>query len=246
MRSLSDPDAMMDKHSPATDARAVTRSPEGSPVSNSGPVDLAFLVPVALLIVLIAVAWQFILVGISAIAFWLAWRHLQRKKRQKQALLKEVFYQLVQENQGYVTPLDLAVKADISGDEAQSYLQECAREFSADLEVSDRGNLIYFFSTAQTTAFEAQFPPLSQSEFESTIDRQLAELKTRAPSTSTALKPLIQSELAKRLSVHPSTISKKKLNPDFPQWSCAQDPEGIAWEYAAETKLFSPGSKRDR
>ncbi|MCD8485553.1 hypothetical protein QPK87_11845 [Kamptonema cortianum] len=222
----------------------VTAQAEEKLLRETPPVDLAFIVPVALLIGLIAVAWQWILVGIGAIALGLSWKHLERRKREKQAFLKAVFYQLVQANQGYVTSLDLAVKADISGEEAQRYLQECAQEFSADVEVSDRGTLIYCFSTAQTTATETQFATLSQTEFESNIERQLAELKTRTPVT-TVLKPLIQSELAKRFNVHPSTISKKKLNPDFPDWSRTQDPEGIAWGYTAETRLFAPIPKGD-
>lgn len=54
---------------------------------------------------------------------------------------------------------------------------------------------------------------------------------------------LIQAELAKRLDVHPSTIGKRKSDPDFAEWSQSRDPDGIAWEYSSETKEFLPVNK---
>lgn len=51
---------------------------------------------------------------------------------------------------------------------------------------------------------------------------------------------LIQSELAKRLDVHSSTVFKRRADPDFSEWSRSRDPEGIAWEYLPETKEFYP------
>ncbi len=55
---------------------------------------------------------------------------------------------------------------------------------------------------------------------------------------------LIQAELAKRLDVHSSTVGKRKSDPDFSEWSQSRDPEGIAWEYAPETKEFLPLQKK--
>jgi hypothetical protein len=51
---------------------------------------------------------------------------------------------------------------------------------------------------------------------------------------------LNQSELAKRLEVHSSTIGKRKSDPDFAIWSQTKDPDGIPWQYVEETKLFIP------
>ena len=51
---------------------------------------------------------------------------------------------------------------------------------------------------------------------------------------------LIQSELAKRLDVHSSTVYKRREDPDFPEWSRSRDPEDIAWQYSPDTKLFFP------
>lgn len=45
-------------------------------------------------------------------------------------------------------------------------------------------------------------------------------------------------ELADRLGVSKSTVSRRKLEPDFSEWSASQDPDGIAWAY--ESGAFVP------
>ncbi|MEL7523868.1 MAG: hypothetical protein AAGJ80_19980, partial [Cyanobacteria bacterium J06553_1] len=49
---------------------------------------------------------------------------------------------------------------------------------------------------------------------------------------------LIQAELAKRLDLNSSTVGRRKSDPDFPLWSMSKDPEGIAWKYDPDTKLY--------
>ncbi|MBD2461133.1 hypothetical protein H6G89_08765 [Oscillatoria sp. FACHB-1407] len=44
-------------------------------------------------------------------------------------------------------------------------------------------------------------------------------------------KPVTGSELARRLGVNSSTISRRKERADFPAWSQDLDPDGIAWVY---------------
>jgi hypothetical protein len=46
-------------------------------------------------------------------------------------------------------------------------------------------------------------------------------------------RPLSGRELARRLGVYNSTISRRKDREDFTQWSQSLDPEGIAWRYQA-------------
>jgi len=52
--------------------------------------------------------------------------------------------------------------------------------------------------------------------------------------------PLIQSQLARRLAVSPSTIGARKLKPDFAQWSQMKDPQGLIWRYCEDTRQFFP------
>ena len=49
---------------------------------------------------------------------------------------------------------------------------------------------------------------------------------------------IIQSELAKRLDVHPSTIYKRRSEPNFTDWTRNRDPEGLAWGYSEANKEY--------
>ncbi|GAP94855.1 heavy metal translocating P-type ATPase [Leptolyngbya sp. NIES-2104] len=59
-----------------------------------------------------------------------------------------------------------------------------------------------------------------------------------APSLPAPLAMLKQNALAQRLGIATQTITAKRSKPDFPQWSTAKDPEGIAWYYEPATKNF--------
>ena len=58
--------------------------------------------------------------------------------------------------------------------------------------------------------------------------------------TKESLEPLTQAQLADRFGdkQHRVNISKKKH--DLAEWSKSKDPDGIAWEYRAETKKYYP------
>jgi hypothetical protein len=47
-----------------------------------------------------------------------------------------------------------------------------------------------------------------------------------------------QSDLAKRLDVHASTIYKRRADVSFGEWTRNRDPEGIAWGYYRDSKEF--------
>lgn len=59
--------------------------------------------------------------------------------------LRESFFDLVKKNQGQVTPMQFAMAANVSGEVAQEYLQDRAKEFGADFQVNDQGTVIYIF-----------------------------------------------------------------------------------------------------
>ena len=62
-----------------------------------------------------------------------------------------------------------------------------------------------------------------------------------APSlvpTESKLVTIIQSELAKRLDVHASTVYKRRSEPNFTDWTRNRDPEGLAWGYLEATKEY--------
>lgn len=47
--------------------------------------------------------------------------------------------------EGYITVMRLAMATKVSGDEAQQFLTEKAKEFNADFKVTENGSIIYKF-----------------------------------------------------------------------------------------------------
>ncbi|MGB5962770.1 MAG: AIPR family protein [Coleofasciculaceae cyanobacterium] len=51
---------------------------------------------------------------------------------------------------------------------------------------------------------------------------------------------LNQKQLAQRLDIDRSTISRKRLIPDFAEWTSKNDPDEIAWRYDKDTTYYYP------
>lgn len=56
--------------------------------------------------------------------------------------------------------------------------------------------------------------------------------------------PMAKADLAKRLGVATSTISRMQSKSNFPEWSNHRDPAGIAWVKSVDGKLFYPQSHK--
>lgn len=290
----------------------------GKAIDSNASAGLVLIFPIAFAFGILFVAWPVLLALILVGAILRVWQHYQWQQWSQQ--VNPFFHKLLQENQGCVTALDLAMKANISGSAAQRYLATKAEEFGAQRRDYEDQASAYYFITSSTlgSIFDESTPPsLEESEASSNQVRTLEqntspsvqESKTYStpartleqstpPSTeqkepsstlgrlfyeseparvdemeystddeteegedesasdeqqneqsqqtelATIQKPdkkfLIQSELARRLEVHSSTIHKRRFEPYFAEWSRSRDPEGIAWKYSAKRKLFSP------
>lgn len=257
--------------------------------------NLALLLPIAVGIFLMSASWRvcLVLAGVSG-AGWI-WRYYHHQHQKRLTQLNSVFYQLIQENQGRLTTLDLAMKTQLPGDLVQKYLEKRAREFSANFEVTEQGGILYYFQTAQGVQTDptlinlAETQPLDLSDHSDLDLKDLLPPEDSAPKTELSLPSFLnssesvksqilppeiqaklvspktvpslpdekiesvhpgvnytnliglsQSDLAKRLQVHPNTISKRKSKADFSQWSREKDPESMSWHYSPETKKFYP------
>ncbi|MCA1994741.1 MAG: hypothetical protein LDL41_22240 [Coleofasciculus sp. S288] len=285
---------------------------------------LVLILPIAFLIVLLFQAWP-VLLALFVISVSLRiWEQYRWRQWSKQ--VTPYFNQLIKENQGCLTALDLSMKANLTGSAAKSFLDKKAEEFGAQRKVyEDKGTVYYFLTASALGSIFDDSKPLSEPDYESFTSPapQLIEPQIETepnlsqsessispipelvkpsveekPSPSLSVFPtatigteaeplakqqpqhidveanvepltqhkqehveflekedtwdespkneeivpqsLIQSELAKRLDVHSSTVGKRKSDPDFAEWSQGRDPEGIAWEYSPETKEFSP------
>ncbi|MEB3338538.1 MAG: heavy metal translocating P-type ATPase [Leptolyngbyaceae bacterium] len=58
----------------------------------------------------------------------------------------------------------------------------------------------------------------------------------------TSLEPLTGRDLAHRLGVSDSTITRRRAHADFSEWTRRKDPDGITWTYSQESHLYVPQS----
>ncbi len=175
---------------------------------------LRMLLPVLRIMLPIVVGWW----------FWRRWQTLQQSR---QTALDATFYQFLEAHQGQVTVLDFAMTAGLSAHAAKDYLEARARDFSAQYEVTDRGDVYYLFPTLKSPQFRA----MTQSTTYPDNDRC---------TTVAVAEPMTQAQLARRLQVSAGVISRKKLSSDLAEWSKSRDPDGVAWAYQSETRRFLP------
>lgn len=101
-----------------------------------------------------------ILLGLPATAggSWLLWEQRRQRRHQAAKRLRSIFFHLVQTRQGKVTPLQLAMAAQIEGDVAKAYLNDRSIEFDATFDVDAIGNITYCFhlDAEQASSLSAQ------------------------------------------------------------------------------------------
>jgi hypothetical protein len=265
-------------------------------------------------LVLLYRAWLYILVIISIVLAWNVWADYQWQQWSLQ--VNPFFNQLIQENQGCLTAVDLSLKGNLTPNAARKFLERKADEFGAYRRSYQDKGTVYYFITASTlgkifdeselteekpptpTLVPSSLPvatpsifsekesekpvaspfarlaeikeerqaipevipeisPISEislvnevntlpepesiqpevSEIQNVVTEVVAPETVAQPKTSSNL-TLIQAELAKRLDTTSSTIARRKIEPDFSEWSLSKDPDGLAWSYDADTKLF--------
>ncbi len=282
---------------------------------------LLILLPAALAMSALFVAWPFILGGALLAIGGNVWQSYEWSKTAQS--INPVFQQLIVQNRGEITPIDLSMTAKISGATAQRYLVAKANEFgTGSRQHPDRGQVYYFVSVSTLGDIfddsERELPELapattpvvevpvnlaptavmgtvatpSQIPIESIITeaavippppelvvtevaqtpvtpdplppevltveavspelsnlRQLFDEDTPSIETVASLEPappvadrpvvtILQSELAKRLDVHSSTVYKRRSEPNFTDWTRNRDPDGLAWAYTDATKEY--------
>lgn len=232
-------------------------------IENYGKSFLVLILPISFVIVLLVNTWKVLLVILLLLIVLTIWQQYKWENWCNQ--VNPLFYELIQENQGKITPMDLAIKANFSGETGKRYLDAKAKEFGASVLESENEGQSYYFITASILgdildssessediprqpvtkiASSLLAPPTSIPQEEKSEFGSLPE-----PTPEEVQKPLekqlvfgslIQSELAKRLNVYSSTVYKRRNDPDFPEWSRSRDPDGIAWSYSRKSKDFFP------
>ena len=273
----------------------------GKVLDNKSAGILVLILTLGVTLVLLYRAWLYILFAIGAVLAWNVWSNYQWEQWSLQ--VNPIFNQLIQENQGCLTAVDLSLKGDLTPNAARKYLERKADEFGAYRRSYQDKGTVYYFITASTlgkifdeseleeetpapvltasapavtiaasipepektvaspfanlaeikeerqTVPDATVPdaiaevaPIMETEqIRETIQESVPELASTEPVTAQATRnviTLIQSDLAKRLDTTSSTIARRKTEPDFADWSLSKDPDGVAWSYDPDTKLF--------
>ena len=88
------------------------------------------------------------LFGISptALGGWLVLGGRRRNEQEEHNRLQTTFFTLLKQGNGRITPLGFAMETGLTGAMAKTYLDERAREFGANFDVDDDGNMFYRFN----------------------------------------------------------------------------------------------------
>ncbi len=233
------------------------------PIQSYGKGFLVLLLPISFLVIFLVTTWR-IWLGLFLLIISLnLWQRYQWQRWCIQ--VNPIFHRLIQQNQGRLTPIDLAVIGNFPGDKAKRYLDTKASEFGANIADTQDGSKVYYFITAsilgdildssepakdlnpkplgqgiqQLLAPPEAKPHLEKPEVELFPQENQEEVK-KPLEKQLVFGSLIQSELAKRLNVYSSTVYKRRDDPEFSEWSRSKDPDHIAWKFSQETKEFFP------
>lgn len=138
----------------------------GKVIDSSANRILIFILPFAFLSILLYKTWPYLLALLSVTILFKIWQQYRWLQWSKQ--VNPFFNQLIKENQGCLTSLDLSLKANISGSAARQYLDKKAEEFGAKRRLYEDRGIVYYFLTASAlgSIFESSDPP-PEPEYES-------------------------------------------------------------------------------
>ena len=257
----------------------------GKVLDNGSAGALVLILPLAFSFVALYALWPFLLVLAAIVVAFKLWQNYQWRKWCGE--INPYFNQLIKDNKGYLTPVDLSVKANLTARDAKTFLARKSEEYGTKPQSLPEKGLVYYFPTASAlgSILDDSEPEAAVNSYQlaakdstklsvrgiAQIAKQEQQVNNTATSSSiaqstTAESPqstanleaesetdsstidqaasidagqsLIQAELAKRLDLNSSTVGRRKADPDFPEWSQSKDPEGIAWRYEADTKLY--------
>ncbi|MFM7409173.1 MAG: hypothetical protein ACKO3K_21560 [Cuspidothrix sp.] len=115
-------------------------------IENYGKAFLVLILPISFLIVFLVNTWKVLLVILLLLMILNLWQQYRWEKWCNQ--VNPLFYQLIRENQGKITAVDLASKGNFSGNVAKRYLEGKGKEFGASVLDAESENPSYYFITA--------------------------------------------------------------------------------------------------
>lgn len=155
---------------------------------------LVILLPLAFVIVFLFATWP-VLLGLLLFSLgYKLWRRYQWQQWSQQ--VNPIFHQLIRVNQGRITPMDLAMKANFSAAVAKRYLDCKAEEFGAQQQKYEDLGSVYYFITSSTLGSmldESEPPSEEQQDEEIQNVKQVAAagIEDRTKDDSSAVQVLV-------------------------------------------------------
>jgi hypothetical protein len=161
----------------------------GNVLDRSSAGFLILILPLAFAVVILYQFWQFILALAVLIVGWKIWQEYQWQKWCEQ--INPYFNQIIKDNGGYVTFIDLTSKANLSPRTAKIFLNRKADEYGVVPKfLKDKGVLVYYFPTASAlgSIFDAS-EPIEESQQAEEEEKELFPITTpETVSTSSTAK----------------------------------------------------------
>ncbi|MGD1950742.1 MAG: hypothetical protein ACFB14_14010 [Leptolyngbyaceae cyanobacterium] len=210
---------------------------------SSSSVLVGYIVLFFLAIALIQMLLPFIILAGIGWGIYKAWQYWSQQQQtvaisaeKKEDKLTSAFYALIQEHQGRISVFDFAMTAKVTAPEARNFLDGKAKEFCADFEATESGQVLYVFDSLKNETPSQQAHTIREVEEPKQIS---SDNSTEGEQVDLSVS-FNQAELARRLSLSSSSVGRKKFSPDFSKWSQERDPQGWSWSYSAKKKRFHP------
>jgi hypothetical protein len=152
----------------------------GKEIDSSATGLLVLILPIAFLIVLLFKAWPVLLALLLLSITLKVWQQYQWQQWSNR--VNPYFNQLIKENQGCLTALDLSIKANLSGSAARLFLDKKAEEFGAQRREYEGKGTVYYFLTVSSlgSLLEESEPP---PELEDEDEEDIATLTAALPAS---------------------------------------------------------------
>ena len=166
----------------------------GKVLDNSAKSALVLILPIAVTIVVLLKAWPILLALFLLVMTGRIWQSYQWRKLSQE--VNPFFTELIKDNQGCLTPLDLSLKANLTAQAAHRFLEKKAEEYGAQKKVLGEKGVAYYFLTASAlgSIFEDSEPSLTEDVSSETTLHQVTTTEKFSPASTQEIAQLVKPE----------------------------------------------------
>ncbi len=207
----------------------------GKIIDSGAPVALVLILPIALVLVVLFTAWPVLLLLIALGIGWKIWDNYQWQKLSQK--VNPCFYQLIKDNQGCLTPMDLSLKANLNGRVAKQFLERKSEEYGGQRqEIEEKGTVYYFLTAGALGSIFEDSEPLTEQESEELAPQTTHQLATSTSKVAQQLHQSSASEIAQLGELEETNSLENQVKVE----EALTSSEGDLAKEAVEESLTSP------